>query len=99
MFGYGLVLVVLVLYLTALAWSAAEIGLLLALTLLGDAGVSLWLPTHADRIGRRRVLIACLDALRDRGQPEDRLRRPAIPRVQCPSGTGGAMIATSRRPG
>ena len=22
-----------------------------------------------------------------------------VPRVQCPSGTGGAMIATSRRPG
>ena len=57
MFGYGLVSVVLVLYLTALAWSAAEIGLLLALTLLGDAAVSLWLTTHADRIGRRRVLI------------------------------------------
>ena len=32
-------------------------GLLLALTLLGDAGVSLWLTTHADRIGRRRVLL------------------------------------------
>ena len=57
MFGYGLLSVVLVLYLTALAWSAAEIGLLLALTLLGDAAVSLWLTTHADRIGRRRVLI------------------------------------------
>jgi predicted MFS family arabinose efflux permease len=57
MFGYGLLSVVLVLYLTALAWSANEIGLLLALTLLGDAAVSLWLTTHADRIGRRRVLI------------------------------------------
>ena len=57
MFGYGLVSVVLVLYLTALAWSATEIGLLLALTLLGDAAVSLWLTTHADRIGRRRVLV------------------------------------------
>ena len=58
MFGYGLLSVVLVLYLTSLAWSAAEIGLLLALTLLGDAVVSLWLTTHADRIGRRRVLIS-----------------------------------------
>ena len=56
MFGYGLVSVVLVLYLTAIRLSAAEIGLLLALTLLGDAAVSLWLTTHADRIGRRRVL-------------------------------------------
>ena len=57
MFGYGLVSVVLVLYLAALAWSATEIGLLLAVTLLGDAVVSLWLTTHADRIGRRRVLV------------------------------------------
>ncbi len=58
MFGYGLLSVVLVLYLTALGMSAAEVGLLLALTLLGDAAVSLWLTTHADRIGRRRVLVA-----------------------------------------
>ncbi len=35
-----------------------DIGLLLALTLLGDAVISLWLTTHADRIGRRRVLVA-----------------------------------------
>lgn len=58
MFGYGLVSVVLVLYLTTLALSPGLIGLLLALTLLGDAAVSLWLTTHADRIGRRRVLVA-----------------------------------------
>jgi predicted MFS family arabinose efflux permease len=58
MFGYGLLSVVLVLYLAALGLSAAQIGLLLALTLLGDAAVSLWLTTHADRIGRRRVLVA-----------------------------------------
>jgi len=58
MFGYGLLAVVLVLYLDALGLSGAEIGLLLALTLLGDAAISLWLTTHADRIGRRRVLVA-----------------------------------------
>jgi Arabinose efflux permease len=58
MFGYGLLSVVLVLYLTALGLSAGEVGLLLALTLLGDAAVSLWLTTHADRIGRRKVLVA-----------------------------------------
>jgi MFS family permease len=58
MFGYGLLSVVLVLYLAALGLSAGEIGVLLALTLLGDAAVSLWLTTHADRIGRRRVLVA-----------------------------------------
>ena len=58
MFGYGLLAVVLVLYLDAIGLSGGEIGLLLALTLLGDAAISLWLTTHADRIGRRRVLMA-----------------------------------------
>jgi MFS family permease len=57
MFGYGFLSVVLVLYLTARGLSGGEVGLLLALTLLGDAGLSLWLTTHADRIGRRRVLV------------------------------------------
>ena len=56
MFGYGLLAVVLVLYLDALGLSGGEIGLLLTLTLLGDAAISLWLTTHADRLGRRRVL-------------------------------------------
>ena len=32
--------------------------MVLAVTLLGDAAVSLWLTTHADRVGRRRVLLA-----------------------------------------
>jgi MFS family permease len=58
MFGYGFLAVVLVLYLSAIGLSGGEVGLLLGLTLLGDAGVSLWLTTHADRIGRRRVLVA-----------------------------------------
>jgi predicted MFS family arabinose efflux permease len=54
--SYGSLAVVLVLYLTALGLSGGQIGLLLALTLLGDAVISLWLTTHADRLGRRRVL-------------------------------------------
>lgn len=58
MFGYGLLAVVVVLYLDAVGLSGAEIGLLLTLTLLGDAAISLWLTTHADRLGRRRVLVA-----------------------------------------
>jgi MFS family permease len=58
MFGYGLASVVLVLYLSALGLSDPVIGLLLTLTLLGDAAISLWLTTHADRVGRRRVLLA-----------------------------------------
>ena len=57
MFGYGLVSVVLVLYLAALGFSGQVIGLLLTLTLLGDATISLWLTTHADGVGRRRVLV------------------------------------------
>jgi len=57
MFGYGLVSVVLVLYLAALGLDSAAIGLLLGLTLAGDAVISLWLTTHADRVGRRRVLL------------------------------------------
>jgi MFS family permease len=58
MFGYGFLAVVLVLYLAEIGLSGGEVGLLLGLTLLGDAAVSLWLTTHADRIGRRRVLVA-----------------------------------------
>ena len=57
MFGYGFVSVVLVLYLAALGIPDLAIGLLLMLTLVGDATVSLWLTTHADRFGRRRVLV------------------------------------------
>ncbi len=57
MFGYGLISVVLVLYLAALGVPDPAIGLVLALTLIGDAAISLWLTTHADRVGRRRVLL------------------------------------------
>ncbi len=58
MFGYGFLAVVLVLYLSALGIPDPQIGLLLSLTLVGDTVISLWLTTHADRIGRRKVLIA-----------------------------------------
>jgi predicted MFS family arabinose efflux permease len=57
LFSYGFLAVVLVLYLSAIGLGGGEIGLLLALTLLGDAAISLWLTTHADRFGRRRVLV------------------------------------------
>jgi MFS family permease len=58
MFGYGFLAVVLVLYLAGLGIDALTIGAILTLTLVGDTLVSLWLTTHADRIGRRRVLVA-----------------------------------------
>ncbi len=58
MFGYGFLAVVLVLYLDALGLDALTIGIVLTLTLVGDTLISLWLTTNADRIGRRRVLVA-----------------------------------------
>src|SRR6476661_3662459 len=58
LFAYGALSVVLVFYLRAIGLSDARIGLLLTLTLLGDTLVSLAITTHADRIGRRRMLIA-----------------------------------------
>lgn len=56
LFACGLLAVVLVLHLTAIGLSAERIGLLLTLTFLGDAAISLWLTTRADRWGRRRTL-------------------------------------------
>jgi len=58
MFSYGFLSVVLVLYLAALGFGTAKVGLLLSLTLVGDTAVSLWITTHADRIGRRTMLVA-----------------------------------------
>jgi MFS family permease len=58
LFSYGALSVVLVFYLTGLGLSEAQTGMLLTLTLLGDTVVSLLLTTQADRIGRRRMLIA-----------------------------------------
>ena len=58
MFGYGFLAVVLVLYLDALGLDGLSIGVLLTLTLVGDTLISLWLTTNADRLGRRRVLVA-----------------------------------------
>jgi MFS family permease len=57
LFAYGLLSVVLALYLAELGMSEADIGALLTLTLLGDAAVSLWMTTRADRLGRRRILV------------------------------------------
>jgi MFS family permease len=57
MFAYGFLSVLLVLYLAQLGLPDAKIGLLLSLTLVGDIGVSLWLTTTADRLGRRRTMV------------------------------------------
>jgi MFS family permease len=58
LFAYGFLAVVLVLYLAAAGLDPLGIGLVLTLTLVGDVVISLWLTTQADRLGRRRVLIA-----------------------------------------
>jgi MFS family permease len=58
LFSYGALSVILVFYLTGLGLGESRTGLLLTLTLLGDVLVSLLLTTQADRLGRRRVLIA-----------------------------------------
>jgi len=57
MFGYGFLSVVLALYLAQRGLSEGEIGMLLTLTLAGDAAITLWITTSADRMGRRRMLI------------------------------------------
>ncbi len=58
LFAYGFLSVVLALYLHQIGFSDPQIGLLLTLTLVGDAAISLWITTNADRIGRRRMLLA-----------------------------------------
>ena len=57
MFAYGLIAIVLGLYLSAVGFSDTQIGAILSLTLLGDAAVSLPITIIADRLGRRRMLI------------------------------------------
>ncbi len=57
LFAYGLLSVVLVLYLVQIGLNEREVGLLLSVTLAGDALVSLWLTTNADRVGRKRMLM------------------------------------------
>ena len=56
LFAYGFLAVILVLYLSSAGLGTNQIGVLLALTYLGDAVISLALTTRADRWGRRRTL-------------------------------------------
>lgn len=57
LFAYGFLSVILALYLTEIGLTEGQMGLLLTFTLVGDAGISLWLTTNADRLGRRRMLV------------------------------------------
>ena len=57
LFCYGFLSVVLALYLAETGFNEKLIGLLFTLTLAGDAGISLWLTTHADQFGRKKTLL------------------------------------------
>ena len=57
LFCYGFLSIILALYLADVGLSESQIGLLFTLTLVGDAGISLWLTTSADRFSRKRTLI------------------------------------------
>src|SRR3972149_2460808 len=57
LFCYGFLSVVLALYLSEAGLTEGQIGLLFTLTLAGDALISLWLTTAADRCGRRRRMV------------------------------------------
>src|SRR5512135_195573 len=58
LFAYGSLSVILVFYLVGLGLSEPQTGLVLTLTLAGDIVISLFLSTRADRVGRRRMLVA-----------------------------------------
>lgn len=57
LFCYGFLSVILALYLAETGSTETQIGLLFTLTLIGDAVISLWLTTSADRFGRKRTLL------------------------------------------
>jgi MFS family permease len=57
LFAYGLISVVLVLYLKTIGLGNREIALLLSLTLVGDTIISLYITTKADRAGRKTMLM------------------------------------------
>lgn len=57
MYAFGYLAVVLVVYLTSIGFTTATSGSVFTWTLIGDAVVSLYLTTNADKIGRRKTLI------------------------------------------
>lgn len=57
MFSYGFLAVMLVIFMQETGFTEDQIGSLLTLTLLGDAMISIFLTSHADRWGRRSTLL------------------------------------------
>lgn len=60
MAAFGGLSVVVALYLAALGLTEPQIGLLFTATLIGDAVLSLWIASAADRLGRRTMLFAAI---------------------------------------
>ena len=58
MFAFGAASLVIALFFAALKFSDEQIGLFMTLTLAGDVLLSLFLSLIADRVGRRRILLA-----------------------------------------
>jgi MFS family permease len=58
LFAFGALSIVLALYLEAIGFTPGHIGLVFTITLAGDAALSLAMATWADRLGRRRMLVA-----------------------------------------
>lgn len=56
LFSYGLLSVVLAFYLVEIGLGTKEVGLVFTLTMVGDAIMTLWLTSIADRVGRRKML-------------------------------------------
>ncbi|KAJ3064685.1 hypothetical protein HDU98_011918, partial [Podochytrium sp. JEL0797] len=57
LFAYGLIGVILVLFVKSLGLSDSSVGAFLTATLIGDAVMSLWVTGNADHIGRKVMLM------------------------------------------
>ena len=58
LFAFAAMTVVLLLLLTEAGIEGENVGLLLTLIMVGDLGISFFLTTRADRLGRKRTLLA-----------------------------------------
>jgi MFS family permease len=58
MFAFGATSLIIALFFSSVKFSDFQIGLFMTLTLLGDVLLSLFLTLIADRVGRRRILLA-----------------------------------------
>lgn len=57
LFSYGMISIVLTLYLTSIGFNQLQIGILFTIILFGNIFLTLILTTTADSIGRRNILI------------------------------------------